>query len=129
MSIADLADASQELAENLDQQQGAENYEGPQAIALGELSSRLSAQASALRTLAVAQGLADSQDAMAALAAGTEAAKTAARNLKIAAAAIQIAGLVLSLGAAVISENPGAVISAGWGVVAAVKPLVSAHSL
>jgi transaldolase len=44
---------------------------------------------------------------------GTTATKTAAENLKIAATAIQIAGLVLSLGAAVISSNPGAIIATG----------------
>lgn len=121
MNIADLADASQELAENLDQEQVAENYEGPQAITLGKLSSNLSAQASTLRTLAIAQIISENQAAMAALNAGTAATKTAAANLKIAATAIQIAGFVLSLGAAIISGNPGAVISAGNSLVDAVK--------
>ncbi len=123
MSIADLADASQKLAEYLDQEQAAENYEGPEAITLGKLSSNLSAQASTLRTLAVAQVIADSQAAMAALTVGTAAAKTAAGKLKIAATAIHIAGLVLSLGAAVISGNPGDVISAGSSLASAVKTL------
>jgi hypothetical protein len=123
MSIADLADASQELAENLDQEQAELSYEGPLAITLGKLSSNLSAQASTLRTLAVAQVIADSQAAMNALTDGTAAAKKAADNLKIAGTAIKIAGLVLSLGAAVISENPGLIISTGTALVTAVKTL------
>lgn len=121
MNIADLADASQELAENLDREQAAENYEGPEAITLGKLSSNLSAQASTLRTLAVAKVIAENQAAMAALIAGTAATKTAAANLKIAATAIQIAGFTLSLGAAIISGNSNAVISAGKSLVDAVK--------
>jgi hypothetical protein len=123
MSVADLADASQALAENLDQEQAAANYEGPQAITLGKLASNLSAQASTLRTLAVAQEIAGSQAAMKALTTGTTAAKTAANNLKIAATAIQIAGLVLSLGAAVISENPDGIISAGSALETAAQNL------
>jgi hypothetical protein len=121
MDIFDLADASQDLAEDLDKEQAAENYEGPEAITLGKLSSNLSALASTLRTLAVAQVITDNQAAMAALNAGTAAAKSAAGNLKTATTAIQVAGLVLSLGAAIISENPGAIISAGSSLVTAVK--------
>lgn len=123
MNIADLAKVCQELAKILDQKRSAENYEGPEAIKLGKLSSNLSAQASTLRTLAVAQIIVDSQAAMAALAAGTAAAKTAVDNLKIATTAIQLAGLVLSLGAAVISENPKAVISAGKDIETAISAL------
>lgn len=123
MDIFDLADASQDLAEDLDKEQAAENYEGPEAITLGKLSSNLSALASTLRTLAVAQVITDNQAAMAALNAGTAAAKSAAGNLKTATTAIQVAGLVLSLGAAIISENPGAIISAGSSLVTAVKKI------
>ena len=125
MDIKELADACQELAENLDEEQAALNYEGPQAITLGKLSSNLSSQASTLRTLAVTQIITNSADAMKALTNGTDAAKKAAGNLKVAATAIQIAGLTLSLGAAVISENPSAVISAGSDLVTAVKNLVT----
>lgn len=118
MNIFDLADASQELAEDLDKEQAALNYEGTLAITLGKLSSNLLTQASTLRTLAVAQVITDSQDAIKALTAGTTAAKAALKKLQVAATAIKIAGLVLSLGAAVISENPGAVISAGLALAA-----------
>jgi len=120
MDITELADACQELAENLDEEQAALHYEGPQAITLGKLSSNLSTQASTLRTLAVAQIITDSADAMKALTSGTDAAKKAAGNLRDAATAIKIAGLTLSLGAAVISENPGAIVSAGSDLVTAV---------
>jgi hypothetical protein len=123
MCISDFADASQALAENLDQEQAALSYSGIQAITLGKLSSNLSAQASTLRTLAVAQMITDNQAAMKALADGTTAAKAAANNLKIAAAAIQIAGLVLSLGATIISEDPVAVIAAGESLSTAVSTL------
>jgi hypothetical protein len=125
VDLSDLADACQALAEDLDQEQAAENYEGAEAITLGKLSSNLSAQASTLRTLAVAQVIANSQDALKALGAGTTAAKRAAGNLKTAATAIQIAGLVLSLGAAVISGNPAALVSAGGGIATAVNTLLA----
>ncbi|NPT47175.1 hypothetical protein GNZ12_38975 [Paraburkholderia sp. 1N] len=123
MDINDLADASQSLAEDLDQEQAAESYEGAQAITLGKLSSNLSAQASTLRTLAVAQVITSSAAAVSALTDGTQAANSAVSKLKDAASAIQIAGLVLSLGAAIITENPGTVISAGNSLVTAVKAL------
>ncbi len=123
MDITELADACQSLAENLDGERAKLNYEGPQAIKLGELSSNLISQASTLRTLAVAQAITGSTGAMTALTNGTDAAKKAAGKLKDAATAIQIAGLILSLGAAVISENPGAVISVGSGLVTALNNL------
>jgi hypothetical protein len=111
------------LAEQLDEEQAAENYEGPEAITLGKLSANLSAQASTLRTLALAQAIANSADAVQALTTGTAAANKATQVLKEAETAIQIAGLVLSLGAAVISRDPAAVIAAGSGIVTAVKGL------
>ena len=125
MNIAELADAIQNLAETLDQEQAEENYQGPQAMTLGKLSANLSAQASTLRTLVVAQSLVESKDAITAVASGTAAAKAAAANLKAAGTAIQIAGMVLSLAAAVISEDPVAVVSAAKTLVAAAGTLLS----
>jgi hypothetical protein len=123
MDAADLADACQALAENLDQEQTALNYSGQKAITLGKLSTNLSAQACTLRTLVVANAIANSADAVTALKNGTASANDAANRLKVAAAAIKIAGLVLSLGAAVISENPGAIVSAASALVGAVAAL------
>jgi hypothetical protein len=123
MDPSDLADACQALAENLDDEQRALNFEGQQAITLGKLSANLSAQASTLRTLVVADAIANSASAVAALKDATTAAKQAAGSLQVAATAIQIAGLVLSVGAAVISENPGAIVSAGTNLVNAVRNL------
>jgi hypothetical protein len=80
-------------------------------------------QASTLRTLAVAQIIANSTGAMQELSAGTAAAKSATEHLKEAETAIQIAGLVLSLAAAIISRDPSAVIAAGKGIVTAVQAL------
>jgi len=123
MDAADLADAFQALAESLDKLRAADNYGGPQAGTLGKLSAELSAQASRLRTLVVAVAITNSGDAVAALEDGTAAANNAAKKLKLAQSAIQIAGLALSLGAAVISENPGALITAASGLITAVKTL------
>jgi hypothetical protein len=123
MDTNDLADACQALAEDLDKEQAALNYAGPQAITLGKLSANLSAQASTLRTLAVANTIASSQAAVKAVTDGTTAVKDAVTKLQQAASAIQIAGLVLSLGAAIISENPGSIISASTSLVNAVKGL------
>ena len=123
MDPSDLADACQALAETLDDEQRALNFEGQEAITLGKLSANLSAQASTLRTLVVAAAIANSASVVTALKDATTAANQAAGNLKVAASAIQIAGLVLSVGAAVISENPGAIISAGTNLVSAVLAL------
>jgi hypothetical protein len=123
MDMTDLANACQSLAENLDKEQAALNYTGQAAITLGKLSTNLSAQASTLRTLVVAQTIANTANAVKVLTAATTAANTAAGKLTDAAAAIKIAGLLLSLGAAVISENPGAIVSAGGSLVTAVQAL------
>ena len=111
MDTADLADACQSLAEDLDNEQAALNYTGPQAITLGKLSSNLSAQASSLRTLVVADAIGQSAEAVRAVKDGTVAINTAVKKLQDAGKAIKIAGLVLSLGAAIISENPVSVIA------------------
>jgi hypothetical protein len=123
MDFSDLADACQALAENLDEEQIALNYAGPYAVTLGKLSTNLSAQASTLRTLAVAEAIKQNNEAVTALANATTAANNAAGKLKQAASAIQIAGLALSLGAAVISENPGSIISASSNLFNAVNAL------
>jgi len=123
MDVADLADACQALAETLDNLRAAYKYGGPQAVKLGELSANLSAQASTLRTLVVADAITDSTDAVAALKDGTAAANDAGKRLTRVESAIQIAGQVLTFGAAVISENPGAVITAASGLISAVKTL------
>lgn len=121
MDMSDLADACQELAEQLDEEQAAENFEGAEAITLGKLSANLSTQASTLRTLVVAQAIAQSTDAVKAVQSATASANQATQHLKDAQTAIQIAGLVLSLAAAIISQNPGAVITAGTAIVSAVQ--------
>jgi hypothetical protein len=121
MDTTDFADACQSLAENLDEEQAALHYEGAQAITLGKLSSNLSAQASTLRTLVVANALVGNDDAMKALNDGTAATKNAAESLKVADKAIQISGLVLSLGAAIISMNPTAVINASNSLITVVS--------
>jgi hypothetical protein len=121
MDTADLADACQALAEDFDKKQAALNYTGAQATTFGELSAELSAQACSLRTLVVADAINNSNDAVKAIKDGTEAANAAVKNLQGAADAIQIAGFVLSLGAAIISENPGSVISSARDVMDAVK--------
>ncbi|MHB9044204.1 hypothetical protein [Acidithiobacillus sp.] len=121
MDTADLADACQALAEEFDKKQAALNYTGAQATTLGELSANLSAQASSLRTLVVADAINSSNDAVNAIKDGTEAVNTAVKNVQDAADAIRIAGLVLSLGAAIISENPGSVIASARDVLDAVK--------
>lgn len=123
MDISELADACQSLAETLDQEQADENYEGQEAMTLGKLSANLSAQASTLRTLAVAQAIQQSQEAQKAIENGTNAAKNAVKNLKNAGQAIQISGLALTLGAAVISGSPQTIISTGKDLVDAVKNL------
>jgi hypothetical protein len=69
----------------------------------------------------VADAINNSNDAVKAIKDGTEAANAAVKNLQGAADAIQIAGFVLSLGAAIISENPGSVISSARDVMDAVK--------
>ena len=113
ISLGDLADAHQALAEKLDAQQSALNYRGTQAAELGRKSANLSAQASALRTLVVAAAIANRADAVAALKKATDDAKSATDTLKDAAEAIEVAGLLLSVGAAVASGNPTAIIAAG----------------
>lgn len=123
MDMSDFADACQSLAENLDKEQCALNYEGPNAATLGKLSVNLSAHASTLRTLVVAEAIANSADAVAAVKKATIAANNAADKLKQAVSAIRIAGLVLSVGVAVISENPKSIISASTNLVNAVKAL------
>jgi hypothetical protein len=120
MDTADFAQACQDLAEKLGQEQKAMKYEGSQATTLGERSTNLSAQAATLRTLVVASAIANNDDAVKALSDGTSAAKKAATNLKDAATAIQVSGLVLSLGAAIISKNPVAVINASTSLVKAI---------
>ena len=120
MSVTtDLADACQELAEKLDEEQASDNYEGAEAITLGKLSANLSSQASTLRTFAISEVITQSQTAMNALNDGTSAAVKASTNLKEAGKDIQMVGFVLSLGAAVISGNPNSVIAAGKALVAA----------
>ncbi|MHB1269013.1 MAG: hypothetical protein ACYCY2_15655 [Acidithiobacillus ferriphilus] len=121
MDTADLADACQALAEELDKKQAALNYTGEQATTFGKLSANLSAQVCSLRTLVVADAINSSNDAVNAIKDGTEAVNTAVKNLQDAANAIRIAGLVLSLGAAIISENPGSIISSARDVLDAVK--------
>ena len=121
MDTFDLADACQSLAEDLHAQQRALNFTGPQAIELGKLSVNLSALASTLRTIAVADAIGNSEAAVQGVKSATQAAKDAAGNLNEAAAAIKVAGLVLSLGAAVISEDPGTVISSAKDLVDAVS--------
>jgi hypothetical protein len=123
MDISDLADACQALAEDMDKEQAALSYAGQKAITLGKLSANLSAQASTLRTLVVADAITNSAAAVQALKDGTMAANNAVKKLKQAESAIRIAGLVLSLGAAVISENPGSILSASTSLVNAVKTL------
>jgi hypothetical protein len=123
MDISDLADACQKLAEDLDNEQAALHYAGSQAITLGKLSTNLSAQACTLRTLVVANAIMNSTDAIAQLKEATKQANAAVTKLKAAASAIQIAGLVLTLSAAIVSENPTSVVSAAKNLISAVTAL------
>ena len=81
MDTAGLADACQSLAEDLDNEQVALNYTGAQAITLGKLSTNLSAQASALRTLVVADAINKSANAVQAVKNGTTAINTVEYNI------------------------------------------------
>ncbi len=123
MDLGDLADACQTLSETLDKEQAAENYEGQEAMTLGKLAANLSAQATTLRTFAVADIIASSQEAINALKTGTQAINDAVDKLKIAAQAIQIAGLVLGLSAAIISQNLSGITSSAGKLIDAVKKL------
>jgi hypothetical protein len=124
MDTAGLAEACQSLAEDLDNEQVALNYTGPQAITLGKLSSNLSAQASSLRTLVVADAINKSAQAVQAVKNGTTAINTAVKKLQDAGKAIKIAGLVLSLCGSIISENPGSVIANAQNLINAVSDIV-----
>jgi hypothetical protein len=123
--LIELANACQALAEKLDKEQAAENYEGQQAITLGKLATNLSALASTLRTAIVSETIANNEDAMAKLGQATQDAIDATDNLKTASTAIKIAGHLLTLGAAVISENPGAIISAAVSIASDVQALTA----
>lgn len=123
LDLSDLADSCQALAEDLDSEQQALSYAGAQAVTLGKLSASLSAEATILRTIAVSNEIASSADAVAALSGATDAANEAVSKLKDAAAAIQIAGLVLSVVAGIISEKPSAIVSSGKDLIAAVRGL------